>query len=256
MRMGASAPPPRLYFRTKDRGPSMQAEDRIIHFSVELLHPPAPLTKEPLQKLYFDLSQTRDAAYDSTDFTNPANPRFHSRRGQRTQSLALFLPDRVVLVEEWADMPLSDFIEKVREIAPRILRAREVQEYVAHTATIRSTFALTHFEDARIFLIDQVCKQQGRIGQHFGRPIAIGGIRYVLPETNEHPGSLNVNIESFRHSRNEVFVEVKGIFGRRRVRAEETDLILNNIRNVRSFITTGVYPYLNQFDQPTPAEGD
>lgn len=234
----------------------MQSEDRIIHFSVELLHPPAPISKEPLQKLYFDLSQTRDAGYDSTDFSNPGNPRFYSRRGQRTQSLALFLPDRVVLMEEWADIPLSDFLEKVREIAPRILRAREVQEYVAHTATIRSTFALTHFDDARIFLIDQVCQQQGRIGQHFGRPIAIGGIRYVLPETNEHPGTFNVNIESFRHSRNEVFVEVKGVFGRRRVRSEEVDIILNNIRNVRSFISTGVFPYLNQFDQPQPSQND
>ncbi len=228
----------------------MQSEDRIIHFSVELIHPPAPLLKEPLQKLYFDLSQSRDAAYDSTDFSNPGNPRFYSRRGQRTQSLALFMQDRVVLVEEWADIPLSDFLDKVREIAPRVLQTRGVAEYVAHTATLRSTFALTHFEDARIFLVDHVCQQQGKIGQHFGRPIAIGGIRYVLPETNEHPGTYNVNIESFRHSRNEVFVEVKGVFGRRRVKAEETEIIINNVRQVRSFISTNAYSYLNQFDQP------
>ena len=233
----------------------MQSEDRIIHFSVELIHPPSAINKEALQRLYFDLSQTRHASYDSTDFSNPANPRFYSRRGQRTQSLALFLPDRALLVEEWADIPLTDFLDKVREIAPRVLRTREVPEYVAHTATIRSTFALTHFDDARVFLIDHMCGQAGKIAPHFGRPVAIGGVRYVLPETNEHPGTFNVTIESFRHSRNEVFVEVKGVFGRRRVQAEETDVILANIRQVRTFISQAAYGYLNQFDRPAAGAG-
>jgi hypothetical protein len=234
----------------------MQSEDRIIHFSAELIHPPSLPVKESLQKLYFDLSQTRHAGYDSTDFSNPGNPRFYSRRGQRTQSLLLFLPDRVVLVEEWTDLPLSDFLDKVKEVAPRVLAARNAPEYVAHTATIRSTFALTHFDDARVFLIDHMCGQEGRIAPHFGRPIAIGGLRYVLPETNDHPGTYNVTIESFRHSRNEVFAEVKGVFGRRRVRADETDIILNNIRQVRSFISTRVYAYLNQFDQVPQQDSD
>lgn len=235
----------------------MQSEDRIIHFSAELIHQPSLPQKDALQKLYFELSQTRHGGYDSTDFSNPGNPRFYSRRGQRTQSLLLFLPDRVVLVEEWTDMPLSDFLDKVKEIAPKVLMARNAPEYVAHTATIRSTFALTHYDDARVFLIDHLCNQAGKIAPHFGRPIAVGGIRYVLPETNEHPGTYNVTIESFRHSRNEVFVEVKGVFGRRRVKPEETDIILSNLKQVRTFISTRAFAYLNQFDQAqTQNEGN
>ena len=42
----------------------------------------------------------------------------------------------------------------------------------------------------------------------FNRPIATAGLRYVLPETAECPGTLYVNIETFRHSNNEIFVEV------------------------------------------------
>jgi len=227
----------------------MQAEDRVIHFSAELIHQPVQHKKDVLQKLYFDLSQTR-AAYDSTDFTIPMQARFYSRRGNKTQSIALFLPDRVVLIEEWADIAMSDFLEKVREIASRALAARRVPAYVAHTATIRSTFALTHFDDARVFLLDHACAQEGRIGPHLKRPVATGGLRLVLPETNEHPGTLNIAIESFRHSLNEVFVEVKGVYGRQQVTNENLDIMLLNIKTTRAFISDNIYPYLAQFDQP------
>ncbi|MBI1321414.1 MAG: hypothetical protein GC168_21025 [Candidatus Hydrogenedens sp.] len=231
----------------------MQAEDRVIHFSVELVHAPSTSSKESLQRLYYELSQSRTAGYDSTDFTNMAAPRFYSRRGQKTQSIAVFLPDRLVLIEEWADMALSDFLEKIREIAPKVLAARGVPEFVAHTVTIRSTFALSHYEDARIFLIDHACGQENRITPHFKRPIAVGGLRFVLPETNEHPGSLNITIESFRHSRSEVFVEVKGIYGRERVTDESMEIVERNVRAVRTFISESVYHYLNQYDTPRPA---
>jgi len=228
----------------------MQSEDRIIHFSVELVHAPGLIQKDALQRLYFELSQSRASGYDSTDFTNMASPRFYSRRGPKTQSVAVFLPDRLVLIEEWADMALTDFLDKVREIAPRVMRARAIPEFIAHTATIRSTFALSHYEDARVFLIDHACAQQDRITPHFKRPIAVGGLKFVLPETNEHPGALNVTIESFRHSRSEVFVEVKGIYGRERVAEEQLETVCANIRAVRTFISENIFQYLNQYDAP------
>lgn len=228
----------------------MQAEDRVIHFSTELIHPPVQHKKEVLQRLYFELSQTRLAAYDSTDFSNPAQVRFHSKRGKKSQSVAIFMPDRVVLVEEWADMAMNDFLEKVREVGSRALAARGLPCYVVHTATLRSTFALSHCDDARAFIIERCCGQQDKVNPFFQRPIATAGLRFVLPETNEDPGAFYVTAESFRHSRNEVFVEVKGIFGKRQVGAEEINVVLDNIRSVRSFISHRVYPYLNQFDQP------
>ena len=204
----------------------MQAEDRTIHFSVELIHPVIKHRKEDLQKLYFDLSQTRNASYDSTDFSNPIQTRFYSRRGKKSQSIALFLPDRVVLIEEWTDIPLSVFLEKVREVASRTLSQLRIPKFVVHTATIRSTFALTHFDDARIFLLDHACAQKNRITPHFQRPIAVGGLRFVLPETPQHPGSLTVLIESFKQSVHEVFVEAKGVFASAPVGTEELETLL------------------------------
>lgn len=228
----------------------MQAEDRVIHFSAELIHAPAPLQKEPLRELYMDLAKTK-AAYDSSDFSNPAQMRLYSQRGTKTQSVTLFLPDRLVIIEEWADMPLSDFLDRVREVGARCLAARGVPNYAAHTATVRSTFALTHFADARVFLMDHALGQTGKISPHFQRPVAIGGMKFVLPESNDHAGMLNVTIESFRHSLSEVFVEVKGIFTRQPADAGQIDVILENIRGVRGFISRNIYPYLNQYDVPT-----
>ncbi len=228
----------------------MQAEDRIIHFSAELLHRPVPPKKDALQKLYFELSQTRTGSYDSTDFSNMVQPRFYSRRGKKTQSVALFLPDRLLLIEEWSDLPLSGFLDRVLEVGSRTLEARGVPKYVAHTATIRSTFALTHYDDARVFLLDHVCGQENRIGPYFQRPIATGGLRFVLPETDEHPGTLHLLVESFRHSKNEIFVEAKGVFGRQQLDAAEMDVMMQNMQAVRSFISGPIYGYLNQFDEP------
>ena len=147
----------------------MQSEDRVIHFCVELIHAPAPVKRPVLQKLYFDLSQTR-AAYDSIDLADLMQARFHSRRG-KAQSLVLFLPDRVLMLEEWSDIPLSEFEEKVRVATPIIMQARGVKQVIIHSATVRSTFALTHYTDARVFLLDNACCLEGRIRPHFRRQI-------------------------------------------------------------------------------------
>ncbi|HDP34591.1 MAG TPA: hypothetical protein ENN29_05720 [Candidatus Hydrogenedentes bacterium] len=229
----------------------MQAEDRVIHFSVELIHPPAPVKRQALQKLYFDLSQTR-AVYDNIDMADLMQARFYSRRG-KAQSLLVFLPDRVLMVEEWSDIPLSDFEEKIRIAVPVVMKNRGANQVIIHSATIRSTFALTHYDDARVFLLDNACSLQGRIAPHFNRPIATGGLKLVFPETNEHPGNLHVNIESFRHSANEMFVEVKAIFGRQPVTTPDVEPIIANLRQTRAFITDRVFPFLQQFDCPQEA---
>jgi len=228
----------------------MQTEDRIIHFSVELIHRPGQVRKEALQKLYFDLSQTR-SAYDSTDFTNPMQVKFHSRRGNRTQSMLVFLPDRALIIEEWADIPLSVFLEKVQEIAPRVLECRQMADYVAHAATIRSTFALSHFQDARVFLLERVCAQSGALASHFRRPLAKAGISMSFPETNADPGNYTVLIEPFVHSLNEVYVEVKGVFAKEPTAPDQMDKVVQNVRAVRSFISERVHPFLDSYDLPT-----
>jgi len=227
----------------------MHAEDRPIHFSTELIHPPLQHKVPALQKFYYDLSKTR-ATYDSTDFSAPAQYRFYTRRGPSTQSLALFLPDRLVLVEEWAEITATEFSEKVREVAVRAMAQLAVPFFAAQTVTIRSTFSLTHFADARVFLIDHACRQAERIGPHFRRPVSVGGLRFVLPETPEHRGALHVVIESFRHNIREIFVEVKGIFGSQRLDSASIETGLQNIREVREFITGNIFPYLDQFDLP------
>lgn len=228
----------------------MQSEDRVIHFGVELIHTPLRHKKETLQKLYYDLSQMRNTGYDSTDFTNPAQPRFYSKSGQRTQSICLFLPDRLLILEEWADIPLSAFIERVEAIGSRVLEMEGVQRFIAHTATIRSTFALTHVQDGRVFVLEHMFGQEGRIGQYFQRPIAMAGMRFHFPEADEYPGNFQVAIEPFRQSRNEIYVEAKGVFTRQPVEPGGMTIVTDHLHGVRSFITERIFPYLNQFDVP------
>lgn len=228
----------------------MQSEDRMIHFSSELIHKPRQHPRPALQKLYYELSQTRVAPYDSSDFSQPTHVRFYSRRGQRTESVLVLLPDRLVIVEEWADIALSDYFEKVREVGRRALTELGIGEFAAQTATLRSTFALTHFTDAREFLLGHMCGQGDRLGTHFKRPLAAGGLRFVLPETPENPGNLHVIVESFRKSAGEVFVEVKGVFKDLRIDVESIETAVENIGLCRRFISECVFPFLNEYDTP------
>lgn len=226
----------------------MQAEDRPIHFSTELIHAPAKHEKPALQKLYFELSQDRTVAYESTDFSPPGPPKFYSKRGEKAQSIVVFLPDRLVVVEEWVDVAMAQFLDKTETVAARAMAELGIGPFALQTATVRTTFALTHFEDARVFLLDHACRQDGLIGPHFERPIAVGGLRFVFPETPDHVGTLHVKIESFQHSRNEVFVEVKGIFPNQQIDATSLATARGNIQFVRSFVSDRVFAYLDQFD--------
>ncbi|MDP7638216.1 MAG: hypothetical protein QGG73_00645 [Candidatus Hydrogenedentes bacterium] len=228
----------------------MQSEDRLIHFSTELIHAPRQHARPALQKLYYELSQTRHGAYDNTDFSHPTHARFHSRRGAKAQSAALFLPDRVVLIEEWVEIALSEFSDRVDTVAQHVLSDLGVGSFVAQSATLRSTFALTHYPDARQFLIERVCGQGGQIDPYFRRPIATGGLRFALPESTEHGGNLNVIVESYRNSASEVFVEVKGVFANRSVDGEDLEKLREPISICREFITDSVFPFLDQYDTP------
>ncbi len=228
----------------------MQSEDRLIHFSTELLHPPTKHTDESLRKLYFELSQRRETAYKSSDFNVAGQVRFQTRSGERTQSVAIVLPDRVAVAEEWTLIPMSEFYTKVETVGECALSALNVANFVAQTATVRATFALTHYEDARVFLLDHVCKQSEKISPFFQRPIGVGGLRFVLPETEDHPGNLHVLIESYKHSRNEIFVEAKSIFLNRKIGREDLSAACENIKQVRSFISDCVHPFLDQYDVP------
>lgn len=231
----------------------MHSEDRIIHFSAELIHRAVHYKKETLQKLYFDLSQTKNG-YDSTDFTNPSQVKFYSRRGPRTQSVAIFLPDRVLLMEEWTDISLSEFVDKLRDFAPRVLAAREIPNFAAHAATVRSTFSLSAQQpDGRAFLLDTVCGQAGKITPYFRRPLAKAGLTFNFPQTPEHPGNFSVIIEPFMHSVNEMYIEAKGIFTQPAIDVENIDALADNVRAVREFITGRAFPFLNQYDLPGSA---
>jgi hypothetical protein len=227
----------------------MQPEDRVIHFSTELIHPPVQHQVPVLQRLYYELSQQPGAGYDNTDFSAQGTFRFHSRR-QKAQSVVLFLPDRLVIIEEWADMPLSGFIERLKAVGARAKDVLGLKPLVAQTVTLRSTFSLTHYADATEFLLHQACRLQGHLAPHFDRPLVTGGLRFVFPETADHPGTLNVLVETFRYNPREVLVEVKGLFDRNAMGGHDMDVAANHVQLVRRFILDNVFPFLNQFDTP------
>ncbi len=228
----------------------MQSEDLSIHFSTELFHKPVKHVVPDLQRLYYVLSQSGAGAYENTDFTVPGQPRFHTKRGRKSHSVAVFLPDRLAIVEEWADVSLPQFLDKVAAVSRQALLELSITAFTMQAVTLRSTCVLTHFDNAGQFLLDHACQQAGRVTPFFQRPIGVAGLRFVLPETPEHPGVIHVTIEPFRNSPNEIFIEVKGIYKGEPLDIDSLERPLERIESLRAFVTDNIYPYLNQFDVP------
>lgn len=230
----------------------MHSEDRSIHYSSEVFHGPLQHKQSDLQRLYFELSQVHGAGYDNTNFTVPGQPRFYSKRGKQTQSVAVFLPDRVMVIEEWADCAVDDFCSRLRAVVEHSSSVLGVGPFVAQTVTLRSTCRLTHFDQALPFLMDHVCQQSGRIAPFFQRPLAIGGLKFVMPETPDHSDTLHISIEPFRQEPREVFVEVKAAYRGEPVQADDAAVFTQRVLESRAFVTDNIYPYLNQFDAGSP----
>lgn len=228
----------------------MQSEDRPIHFSTELLFAARAIPKPDLQKFYYELSQRPGLNYDSSQFGQAPLARFVTKRGAKAQSTVVVVPDRVGIVEEWVDIAMSDFIQKVGAIGTQAQTDLSIDTYQAQTVVIRTTFGLTHFEDSRVFLIDHACNQQDRINPFFKRPMKSAGLRFVLPATTQDPGTLYLIIEPFRDSPREMFVEVKGIFSNQHAPLDTQEAWASNIQACRNFISQNIFPFLNQYDTP------
>jgi len=229
----------------------MHTEDRLIHFSTELFHKPKAHPKPLLQKLYYELSQVPGCSYDNSDFNIPNQPKFHSRRGPKSQSVLVMLPDRLLIMEEWADLTLDAYVRKLEDVAAVAESILEIPAFTAQAVTVRATCPLSHFDDAREFLLDHACAQEGQIAPYFKRPIAVGGLRFVLPATPQHDGAYHILIEPFRQSPREIFVEVKSVYKDMGEDENPFPLITKRLRDVRGFISDNIYPYLDQFDTPT-----
>lgn len=224
----------------------MQREDRVVHFSTELFHPPVARPVPQLQELYYALSKTR-AGYQSTEFVPNKPIRFYSVKAGKSRSNLLFLPDRIVVIEEWPDITVSEFCENVETVGRHVLETAGPDRFVAQTVLIRSTFALTAHADSRVFMMERVCKLQEQL-PHLGRPIATGGLRFVLPQTPEHRGTLHVHIDSFAAGGNELLAEIRGVYDRQVLASTELGAVSDNIRAVRTFISDNVYAFLRGFD--------
>ena len=226
----------------------MHAEDRTIHFSTELIHPPLQRDKAKVQEFYFELSKIPGVGYDNTEFRVPNQPRFYTRRGDKTQSVMVLLPDRMLMIEEWADTTVAGFTDKIGKAIDCARNVMNIGPILAQTATIRSVCTVSHYDNAKSFLMDTVCNQQGRVDSFFQRPVAVGGLRFVLPATPEFEGTYHIGIEPFRQGVSEVFVELKGVYKTNGGEGITTESLATHLHEMRAFIADNIYPYLNQYD--------
>jgi len=225
-----------------------------IYFSTNLIHPPIKLeeSKDSIKEIYHELSKVKGCDYDNISFegfpTSP--PRFTKQQG-KTVSSCLFLADRILIQEDWTDITLESFSQKIREISDRGFRLLKLGFILIQTCTVRSLFVPNHFADARVFLAEKTCGIGDKIMPYFKRPAHMFGMRLVFPPLKDVSHSFDVRIESFNQDPRKVFVETIGTFHLiQPITPANVDVALVNMSTTYGFCTNDVKNFLNQFDQP------
>jgi hypothetical protein len=221
----------------------MHSEDRLIHFSSELVHKPVTPDMTLFKRFYYELSQSPVSAYDNTDFSNPSQP--------KTYSGLVLLPDRLVILEEWADSTLPAFVERVGAVGRCYLEVVKAEAFHAQVVTLRAACSISHGDSAKDFVLHRLCGQpRDAMVETLGRPCDLSAVRFVFNETPDYPGTFHVSIEPFRFGPREVFIEVKAVFRNLSIDGSAMEQAQGALHDARAFLTDRLYPYLNAFDTP------
>lgn len=232
----------------------MLGEPRSIYFSTELIHPPIELegNKDSIKDIYHELSRIKGCDYDNIDFEGfPASPPRFTKKQGKTVSICSFARDRILVEEDWADITLDNFSQKIREILDRAFRLLNIKFLVIQSCTVRCLFTPGHSSDSRVFLAEKACGMKDKISPYFKRSAQMFGVRLLFPPLTQTPHSFDIRIESFNQDPRQIFVETKGTFLLiQPITPANVDVAVENMTMTYGFCTDETKNFLNQFDTP------
>lgn len=230
----------------------MHPEAQIIHFGVELIHPPHSHEEQSLREFYFEISKLRWCGCDYKEFRLiPGGAEMSSAKG-RLRSVCSIRADRLTVFEDWTTVSLDEFATRVEEIAKRYLQMIAIKVFVVQHSVVRALLTPTYFKDTRAFLAETVCRLDGaqEIFPHFEqKPCHMFGLRLMFPPTENEPRRFSLRIESYNQDPSRVFVECICDLEGPPTTEENLHTIDENLRRAYTYTTERTFSFLNQFDK-------
>lgn len=231
----------------------MHEEPTTIHFSTALIYLPIKLEtqKDSIRDIYHELSKVANCDYDDISFDGfPIYPPKFIKKQGKTVSSCVFQRDRVIIIEDCANITLEEFSQRIQEVLIRSFRLLSINFLVMQICTIKCLFTPLQSQDARIFLGENACNLKGKILPHFKRKPQLFGIRFMFPPAKDMLNYFSTKMESYNQDSRKIYVETTGTFPLAKpITATNIDNATANMRTTYDFCGTNVKEFLNQFDK-------
>jgi len=224
----------------------MHKEPQLIHCRVELLYFPQEIPEERLRGFFGNISQSTGIKYKEFKILPNNEAIFRTVEGNNI-SLTFIRKDRLIIQDDFPQFPLDILKSNVESIVKSAYNFIRVPFFISQVSVIRRLYRLAKFNDARVFLGDNMCGMKDKLFPIFNRPAHIFGLRLSFPPFKENKIGYNLRIESYARDPQFIFVENMGVYNAP-LTVNNINLILNNLDETNRFIEENTLEFVEQFD--------
>lgn len=224
----------------------MHKESQLIHSRVELLYFPQNIPEERLREFFGNISQSTGIKYKEFKILPNNEAIFRTVEGSNI-SLTFIRRDRLIIQEDFPQFPLEILKSNVESIVKAAYNFIRVPFFVSQVSVIRRLYRPAKFNDARVFLGDNMCGMKDKLFPVFKRPAHIFGLRLSFPSFKENKIGYDLRIESYARDPKLIFVENMGVYNAP-LTVNNINLILSNLDETNRFIEENTLEFLERFD--------
>ncbi len=227
----------------------MAYDPRTIAYQAEILHPPTALRADAVQGIHNTLYRQPNLAYQNFQVAQDGIHLINLPQTPGQVSAVTFLPDRIVLREEFRSTTIEDFATRIVNVTRTAFQSLSIPVSLAQQFIVRSLITPRHSKDSREFLTERILGGGSSALDAFGRPLHSAGVRLQFPQTNEHRDTYHVRIETWHQDPRSVWIENTGSFAQPTT-TENLPTLGEQLYATYRFLTGPISEFLSRHDQP------
>lgn len=227
----------------------MSYEPRTIAFGAEILHAPIAIESATVQSIHNSLYQRDGVGYQNFQVSKDGIHLSNPSQTPGTISTATYLPDRIVIREEFRPCTVEEFATRVVNVGAASYQFLGVGTSLAQQFWVRTLVNPRHSTDSRAFVAERFLAGGGDALSPFGRKLHSMGLRYTFLAGENQPGMFNLRVEPWTQDHRSLWVEVVGQFTEPVTTANLPD-ISNHLYSTYEFMTGPTLEFVAQFDHP------
>ena len=230
----------------------MTYDPRTIAFGAEIIHPPVQLQTDVVQGVHDALFKQSGLGYQNFQVQNNGIHLSNPAQAPGQVSVATFLPDRIILREEFRACTFEDFATRVVNVVSLSHKTLNIQTSVAQQYFTRSLVNPKHHTDSRVFVSERMLHGgDGALGE-FARPLHTVGLRLTFPQTEDEKNAMNLRIEPWPQDPRSMWIEVTGVFAQP-LPSDSLPQLSDHLYATYRFLTGPTFEFVERFDTPSPS---